>query len=81
MSEELSAPAPPQPMAEPAGHQGSDDPFHALASRGARDAEVRRRFAAILDAQDLPERQRDETWRAFLAAANAHLRVRETADD
>lgn len=72
MPEEQSASGRPQPTVEPAGHQEPDDPFHALARGGARDGEVRRYFAAILDAQDLPEQQRDEIRRAFLAAGDAH---------
>ena len=66
----------PQPAAASAGHQESADPFQALASAGARDGEVRRYFAAILDAQDLPEQQRDEIWRAFLALGDAPASAR-----
>ena len=81
MPEERPAPGCAQPTGEPAGHRESDDPFQALARAGARDGEVRCYFAAILDAQDLPEQQRDEIWRAFLAAGNVHPRVPGTADD
>lgn len=70
-----------EPSAERILHSESADPFHALLRAGARDGEVRCYVAALLDAQDMPEERRDEIWRAFLAAGDAHPRVPGTADE
>lgn len=81
MPEERLPSGQPQPPAERTVHPASDDPFHALVRAGARDGEVRCYFAALLDAQDLPETQRDDIWHAFLTAGGVHPRVPGDADD
>lgn len=81
MPEERFPSGPPPPPAERTVDPGLDDPFHALVSGAARDGEVRCYVAALLDAQDLPEQQRDDIWHAFLTAGGIHPRGPRDADE